>query len=142
MSSGSYFPPPVKRVHIDKRGGGSRPLGIPTVSDRIAQAVVKGYLEPELEKHFHPNSYGYRPEKSALDAVGVARERCWRYAWVLDLDIRSYLIRFRTNCFYERCESTPTVLGCCSTLSGGSKPPCNWKTAPLNPERRGRRKGQ
>jgi RNA-directed DNA polymerase len=90
MSSGSYFPPPVKRVHIDKRGGGSRPLGIPTVSDRIAQAVVKGYLEPELEKHFHPNSYGYRAGKSALDAVGVARERCWRYAWVLDLDIRSY----------------------------------------------------
>jgi RNA-directed DNA polymerase len=90
MSSGSYFPPPVKRVHIDKRGGGKRPLGIPTVSDRIAQAVVKGYLEPELEKHFHPDSYGYRPKKSALDAVGVARERCWRYAWVLDLDIKSY----------------------------------------------------
>ena len=90
LSSGSYFPPPVKRVNIEKRGGGSRPLGIPTVSDRIAQAVVKGYLEPELEKHFHPDSYGYRPRKSALDAVGVARERCWRYAWVLDLDIKSY----------------------------------------------------
>jgi group II intron reverse transcriptase/maturase len=90
MSSGSYFPPPVKRVDIEKRGGGSRPLGIPTVSDRIAQAVVKGYLEPELEKHFHPDSYGYRPGKSALDAVGVARERCWRFAWVLDLDIKSY----------------------------------------------------
>jgi RNA-directed DNA polymerase len=90
MSSGSYFPPPVKRVNIEKRGGGFRPLGIPTVSDRIAQAVVKGYLEPELERHFHPDSYGYRPGKSALDAVGVARERCWRYAWVLDLDIKSY----------------------------------------------------
>jgi RNA-directed DNA polymerase len=90
MSSGSYFPPPVRRVNIEKRGGGFRPLGIPTVSDRIAQAVVKGYLEPELEKHFHPDSYGYRPGKSALDAVGVARERCWRYAWVLDLDIKSY----------------------------------------------------
>lgn len=90
MSSGSYFPPPVKRVEIAKRDGGTRPLGIPTVADRIAQAVVKAYLEPELEKHFHPDSYGYRPKKSALDAVGVARKRCWRYAWVLDLDIRAY----------------------------------------------------
>jgi RNA-directed DNA polymerase len=90
MSSGSYFPPPVKRVEIAKRDGGTRPLGIPTVADRIAQAVVKAYLEPELEEHFHPDSYGYRPKKSALDAVGVARERCWRYAWVLDLDIRAY----------------------------------------------------
>lgn len=89
LSSGSYFPPPVKRVEIDKRGGGTRPLGIPTVADRIAQAVVKGYLEPELEKHFHPDSYGYRPGKSALDAVGMARKRCWRYAWVLDLDIKA-----------------------------------------------------
>ncbi len=90
LSSGSYFPPPVKRVEIGKRDGGKRPLGIPTVSDRIAQAVVKGYLEPELEKHFHPDSYGYRPGKSALDAIGVARKRCWRYDWALDLDIRAY----------------------------------------------------
>jgi group II intron reverse transcriptase/maturase len=90
MSSGSYFPPPVKRVQIAKRDGGKRPLGIPTVSDRIAQAVVKGYLEPELERHFHPDSYGYRPGKSALEAVGVARQRCWQHAWVLDLDIRAF----------------------------------------------------
>ena len=90
LSSGSYFPPAVKRVEIAKRDGGKRPLGIPTVSDRIAQAVVKAYLEPELEKHFHADSYGYRPKKSALDAVGVARKRCWRHAWVLDLDIRAY----------------------------------------------------
>jgi RNA-directed DNA polymerase len=90
LSSGSYFPPPVKRVEIRKRDGGTRPLGVPTVSDRIAQAVVKAYLEPELERHFHADSYGYRPGKSALEAVGVARKRCWRYAWVLDLDIRAF----------------------------------------------------
>lgn len=90
MSSGSYFPPPVKRVQIDKRDGGKRPLGMPTISDRIAQGVVKGYLEPELEKHFHPDSYAYRPGKSALDAVGVARKRCWEHDWVLDLDIRAF----------------------------------------------------
>ena len=90
LSSGSYMPPPVKRVEIAKRDGGTRPLGIPTVSDRIAQAVVKNYLEPELERCFHPDSYGYRPGKSALDAVGTARERCWRSDWVLDLDIRAF----------------------------------------------------
>jgi group II intron reverse transcriptase/maturase len=91
LSSGSYFPPPVKRVAIKKRDGGSRPLGIPTVSDRIAQGVVKAYLEPELERHFHSDSYGYRPGKSALEAVGMARQRCWRYDWVLDLDIQAFL---------------------------------------------------
>jgi RNA-directed DNA polymerase len=90
LSSGSYFPPPVKRVAIEKRQGGTRPLGIPTVSDRIAQGVVKAYLEPELERHFHPDSYGYRPGKSALEAVGVARQRCWRHDWVLDLDIQAF----------------------------------------------------
>ena len=90
LSSGSYVPPPVKRVAIKKRQGGSRPLGIPTVSDRIAQGVVKAYLEPELERHFHPNSYGYRPGKSALEAVGMARQRCWSHDWVLDLDIQAF----------------------------------------------------
>ena len=90
LSSGSYFPPPVKRYEIKKRSGGTRPLGVPTVTDWIAQAVVKAYLEPELEQHFHPDSYGYRPGKSALDAVGVARQRCWRHNWVLHLDLQAF----------------------------------------------------
>jgi RNA-directed DNA polymerase len=90
MSSGTYFPPPVRTVAIPKKDGGERRLGIPTVADRIAQTVAKLYLEPMVEPSFHPDSYGYRPRKSALDAVGSARQRCWRYAWVIDLDIRGF----------------------------------------------------
>jgi RNA-directed DNA polymerase len=90
MSSGSYFPQAVRQVEIDKKGGGKRPLGIPSVSDRIAQAVLKRELEIMLEPVFHEDSYGYRPHRSAADALGKARERCWKFKWVLDMDIKSF----------------------------------------------------
>jgi RNA-directed DNA polymerase len=91
LSSGSYFPPPVKAVEIPKAGGkGVRVLGVPTVADRVAQTVVRMYLEPQVEPVFHPDSYGYRPQKSALDAVGTCRQRCWRSDWVIDMDIRAF----------------------------------------------------
>ena len=108
-SSGSYFPQAVRQVEIDKKGGGKRPLGIPSVSDRIAQAVVKRELESMLEPVFHEDSYGYRPHRSAADALGKARERCWKFKWVLDRDIKSFFedishellmkaVRKHTNC--------------------------------------------
>jgi RNA-directed DNA polymerase len=90
MSSGSYIPPPVRAVEIPKKSGGSRMLGVPTVADRVAQTVAYLYLEPEVEPVFHPDSYGYRPNRSAHDALRVCRQRCWRYDWVLDLDLKSF----------------------------------------------------
>lgn len=88
MSSGTYFPPAVRGVEIQKKDGGKRLLGIPTVADRVAQMVVKIYFEPQVETHFHADSYGYRPDKSAIDAVAKTRQRCWQYDWVLDFDIK------------------------------------------------------
>jgi RNA-directed DNA polymerase len=90
MSSGSYQPPPVRLQEIPKKGGGLRPLGIPTIADRIAQTVVRGLLEPGLELIFHQDSYGYRPGKSAIAALSRTRERCWKLNWVVDLDIKAY----------------------------------------------------
>lgn len=90
MSSGSYFPPSVRAVEILKDEGGIRKLGIPTVSDRVAQMVVKIYLEPLVEPVFHQDSYGYRPGKSAHDALEVVRMRCWKYDWVIDIDIKGF----------------------------------------------------
>lgn len=91
MSAGSYLPPPVKAVEIPKAGGnGVRTLGVPTVADRIAQTAVAMMLEPVVEKVFHPDSYGYRPGRSALDAVEACRKRCWGQSWVIDLDIQEF----------------------------------------------------
>lgn len=88
MSSGSYFPPPVRRVEIPKANGGVRVLGVPTVADRIAQMAVKQYIEPRIDRLFHRDSYGYRPGKSAKQAVAVTRKRCWEYDWVVEFDIK------------------------------------------------------
>jgi len=91
MSSGSYFPPPVRAVEIPKaHGAGTRMLGVPTIGDRIAQTVVAARIEAVVETKFHPDSYGYRPRRGALDAVGKCRERCWKYDWVIDLDVRKF----------------------------------------------------
>jgi len=90
MSSGSYHPRPVKQVAIPKANGDERLLGIPTVADRIAQTTVQLLLEPRVDPLFHQDSYGYRPGKSAHDALEVARRRCWRYDWCIDLDIKGF----------------------------------------------------
>jgi RNA-directed DNA polymerase len=91
MSSGSYFPPAVKAVEIPKpHGAGTRTLGVPTVSDRIAQTVAAARLEAKVDPIFHPDSYGYRPGRSALDAVKACRQRCWKTNWVIDLDIQKF----------------------------------------------------
>src|SRR6266446_381504 len=117
MSSGSYFPPPVRAVSIPKKSGGQRILGVPTVADRVAQMVVKQVIEPNLDSVFLADSYGYRPNKSALDAVGVTRERCWKYDWVLEFDIKGLFDNINKAPMMQ--EDGTTIERDCGTPQGG-----------------------
>jgi RNA-directed DNA polymerase len=106
MSSGSYFPPPVKAVEIPKpHGSGTRILGVPTVADRIAQTVVAARLEKAVEPVFHPDSYGYRPGRSQLDAVAACRKRCWKKDWAIDLDVEKFFDSVRWDLIVKAVEA-------------------------------------
>ena len=110
MSSGSYFPPPVRAVEIPKpHGGGTRLLGVPTVADRVAQTVVAMYLGERAEPRFHPDSYGYRPSKSALDAVATCRQRCWKYDWAIDLDVQKFFDTAPWDLMIKAAEAVTTT---------------------------------
>ena len=129
MSAGSYMPGPVRAVEIPKdHGAGVRVLGVPSVADRIAQTAAARLLEEKLQPIFHPDSYGYRPGRSAQDALAVTRKRCWKQDWVLDLDIRAFFDSVPHELLLKAVVTTPACAGSCSTSDGGLKPPCRCRT--------------
>jgi RNA-directed DNA polymerase len=140
MSSGSYFPPPVRAVSIPKKSGGERILGVPTVADRVAQMVVKSVIESILDPIFLADSYGYRPNKSALDAVGVTRERCWKYDWVLEFDIKGLFDNIDHELLLRAVRKHITCSGPCYTSKDGSGLRWCWKMGPRKSEAAVRRK--
>lgn len=147
MVSGSYFPPPVKAVPIPKRSGGTRTLGVPTVADRIAQTAIKMVLEPLLEPVFDRDSFGYRPGRSALDAIELVRRRSWKYDWVLEFDIKALFDRIdhelllravRKHCrtpwvllYIERWLTAPMMLDDGSQVARGRGTPQGGVVSPL-----------
>ena len=113
MSSGCYYPPAVKEVEIPKKDGRKRKLGIPTISDRVGQMVVKDYIETRLEKVFSKNSYGYRPNKNAHQALGQVRKNCWEQDWIIDLDIKGFfyvVIQIFGALFLKNLQNNPVPL--------------------------------
>ena len=137
LSSGSYHPPAVRGVSIPKKSGGERLLGIPTVADRVAQTVVRNRFEPLVEPYFLPDSYGYRPHKSALDAVAITRQRCWKYDWVLEFDIKGLFDHIRHDLLMVAVRKHTDISWLCLYIE-------RWLSVPIvtvNGERQVRTKG-
>ena len=143
LSSGCYFPPPVRAVEIPKpHGGGTRVLGVPTVADRVAQTVVAMHLEERAEPRFHRDSYGYRPGKSALEAVGVCRRRCWENDWLIDLDVQKFFDEVPWILVVKAVEAVTDARWVLLYVTRWLARRCSTRMAPFKSETRGLRKGR